>query len=185
MTTSTRTRPNVPTGSPAPRPGPLGSVITASMATGAAGAAALTFAVLPDASEATIVGAGLVAFALGWAMLGWLTIRLTSRPQRWAYVPAAVMAAAGTVMLAVNPGEPTMTRLAWGWAPALVVLAVWVARRTRRNVPGRRRLLLYPVTLVMLLAGSAACTRSRRSRRVWQPGRCRASSSMSAGTACT
>ena len=67
--------------------------------------------------------------------------------------PATVLAAAGVVLLAVNPGEPAMTRLAWVWAPALVVLALWVERRTRRNLPGRARLLVYPVTLAMLLAG--------------------------------
>ena len=46
-----------------------------------------------------------------------------------------------------------MTRLAWVWAPALVVLAVWVERRTRRDISGRARPLVYPVTLAMLLAG--------------------------------
>jgi pimeloyl-ACP methyl ester carboxylesterase len=34
-----------------------------------------------------------------------------------------------------------------------VVLAVWVERRARRSVPGRRRLLIHLVTLTMLLAG--------------------------------
>ena len=34
-----------------------------------------------------------------------------------------------------------------------MVLAVWVERRTRRDIPGRARLLVYPVTLAMLLAG--------------------------------
>ena len=108
---------------------------------------------MPNASEARVVGAALVAFATGWAMLAFLTTRKTTRPQRWAYVPATVMATAGTVLAAVNPGEPAMTRLAWVWAPALVVLAVWVERRTRRDIPGRARLLVYPVTLAMLLAG--------------------------------
>jgi pimeloyl-ACP methyl ester carboxylesterase len=86
-------------------------------------------------------------------MLAWLTTRLTTSPQRWAYVPATLMAASGATLLVVDPGEPTMSRLAWVWAPALVVLAVWVQMRTRRSVPGRRRLLIYPVTLAMLLAG--------------------------------
>jgi pimeloyl-ACP methyl ester carboxylesterase len=63
------------------------------------------------------------------------------------------MATSGGTLLVVNPGEPAMTRLAWVWAPGLVVLAVWAARRTRQDVPGRSRLLIYPVTLVMLLAG--------------------------------
>jgi hypothetical protein len=92
------------------------------MATGAVGAAALTFAVLPDTSEARIVGAALIAFATGWAMLAWLTTRMTTRPQRWAYVPATFMAASGTTLLAVNPGEPAMTRLLDSASPHQVEL---------------------------------------------------------------
>jgi pimeloyl-ACP methyl ester carboxylesterase len=153
MTTSTAAPTQI-----APRPlatqvGPVGRITFASMATGLVGAAALVFGVLPNASEARVVGAALVAFATGWAMLAFLTTRLTTRPQSWAYVPAIVMATVGALLAAVNPGEPSMTRLAWVWAPALVVLAVWVARRTRRDTPGRSRLVVYPVTFVMLLAG--------------------------------
>jgi pimeloyl-ACP methyl ester carboxylesterase len=133
--------------------GPLGRVIAASMTAGVVAAAALTFAVLPSAPEATIVGAALIAFAAGWAMLGWLSARLTTRPQRWTYVPAAVMASSGAALIAFAPGEPVMTHLAWVWAPALVVLAVWMPRQTRRNVPGRGRLLIHAVTVAMLLAG--------------------------------
>jgi pimeloyl-ACP methyl ester carboxylesterase len=153
MSIPTPTTTAILTNAPATPTGPVGRIIAASLATGAVGAAALTFGVLPGRSEARIVGAALVAFAAGWAMLAWLTARTTTRPQRWAYVPATVMAAAGTVLLAGNPGEAAMTRLAWGWAPALVVLAVWVQRRTRRSVPDRSRLLVYPITLVMLVAG--------------------------------
>jgi pimeloyl-ACP methyl ester carboxylesterase len=153
MTTSTRAA--APAGStfPATPTGPLGRIIALSMATGAVATAALTFAVLPDASEARIVGAALAAFGAGWAMLAWLTTRLTTRPERWAYVPAAALAASGVALLASDPGEPTMTQLAWVWAPALVVLGAWIARRTRQNVPGRRGLLIYPVTFVMVAAG--------------------------------
>lgn len=153
MTTSTRIPTPVPTSAPGTPTGPLGRVVTASLGAGAVGSAALTLTVLPDASEARIVGAALIAFAAGWAMLAWLTTRMTTHPQRWAYVPATLMVASGAALLAVNPGEPVMTSLAWGWPPALVVLAVWIEQRTRRSVPGRRRLLIYPVTLAMLLAG--------------------------------
>jgi pimeloyl-ACP methyl ester carboxylesterase len=138
--------------SPVPT-GPVGRIIVASMATGVLAASALIFGVLPAASEARIVGAALVAFAIAWAMLAWLTTRLTTRPKRWAYVPASLLAASGATLLAIDPGEPVMTRLAWAWAPALVALAVWVQRRIRRTVPGRLRLLVYPVTLAILLAG--------------------------------
>jgi pimeloyl-ACP methyl ester carboxylesterase len=154
MTAATRTtHTEVPTSSPATRVGPLARITFVAMATGVVGAAALVFGVVPDASEARVVGAALVAFAAGWALLAFLTTRKTSHPQRWAYVPATMMGGAGIVLAAVNPGEPVMSRLAWVWAPALVVLAVWVERRTRHDVPGRARLWVYPVTLAMLLAG--------------------------------
>lgn len=153
MATATRTPTSVPTSVPATPTGPVGRIVAASSAIGAVGAAASTFAVLPNAPEARIVGGALVAFAAGWAMLAWLTTRRTTCPQRWAYVPATVLATSGGTLLAVNPGEPVLTRLAWVWAPALVVLAVWAGRRARQDIPGRSRLLIYPVTLVTLLAG--------------------------------
>ena len=153
MTTSTRTASTLSTREPAAPTGPLGRVIAASMAAGVVLAATLTFVVLPGASEARIVGGALLAFASGWALLAVLAARRTSRPQRWAKVPAGLMAAAGTVLLVTDPGEPALSRLAWVWAPSLVVLAVWVERRTRRSVPGRARLLIHPVALAMLLAG--------------------------------
>ncbi len=131
----------------------MGRITFASMAIGLVGAVALLIGVVPNASEARVVGAVLVAFATGWVMFAFLAARTTTRPQRWASVPATALATSGAVLLALNPGEPIMTRLAWVWAPALVVLAVWVARRTRRNIPGRARLLVYPVALAMLLAG--------------------------------
>ena len=152
MTTTARTTTQVATSSTT-RVGPLGRVTVASMATGVVGAAALVFGVAPDASEARVVSVALLAFAAGWAMLAFLSTRKTTRPQSWAYVPAAVMAGSAALLAAVNPGEPTMTRLAWVWAPALVVLAVWVERRTRADLPGRACFFVYPVTLVMLLAG--------------------------------
>jgi pimeloyl-ACP methyl ester carboxylesterase len=153
MTTSTRTI--TPTSSPAAAAptGPLGRIIAASLGTGALAAAALTFAVLPDASEATITGSALAAFGAAWGMLARLSTRLTTRPQRWAYVPAVVLATSGLGLLAFDPGEPTMTHLAWVWAPALVVLGAWITLRTRQSIPGRRSLIIYPVTFVMVAAG--------------------------------
>src|SRR3954452_7533721 len=153
MKTSTRTpTPASSTVGAAPT-GPLGRIVASSIGTSVVSVGALTFIVLPDASEATIVGAALTAFGAAWAMLAWLTTRLTTRPQRWAYVPAAVLAASGVALLAFSPGEPVMTNLAWVWAPALVVLGAWIARRTRQNIPGPRSFLIYPVAFAMLVAG--------------------------------
>lgn len=141
------------TSAPAPRVGPMGRITAATMSAGLAAAAVLVFGVLPDASEPRIIGAALVAFAAGWAGLALFTARLTTRPQRWASVPAATMATAGVVLAVVSPGEPALTRSAWVWAPALVGLAVWVAFRARRDLPRRARVLLYPVTAAMVVGG--------------------------------
>jgi pimeloyl-ACP methyl ester carboxylesterase len=131
----------------------VGTVIAASLAFGAAAAAAVTLGPLTSADEATVVGAALLAFAAGWGALAAGTSRLTRRPQTWAAVPAAVLAIAGLALIGLHPTEPRMTTLAWVWAPALLVLAAWTARQARRHVPGARRLLVYPVTALMLLAG--------------------------------
>lgn len=153
MTTSTRTAQSVPTAPAATPTGPVGRVVAASLATGLVGVLTLVVLVLPDASEARVVGGVLLAFAAGWALLAWLTTRFTARPQQWAHVPAGLLAASGVALVVANPGEPTMSRMAWAWGPALVGLAVWIERRTRRSIPGRSRLLVYPVTLAMFLAG--------------------------------
>jgi hypothetical protein len=89
MTTSTRTTTPASSTVAAAPTGPLGRIIATSLGASAVATAALTFAVLPDASEATIVGAALAAFGAGWAMLAWLSTILTTRPQRWAYVPGS------------------------------------------------------------------------------------------------
>src|SRR5207253_3112874 len=72
---------------------------------------------------------------------------------RWAYAPAAALGASGVARLAFAPGEPAMTHLAWVWAPVLVFLGAWIARRTRQNLRGSRTLLVYPVAFVMVAAG--------------------------------
>ena len=175
MTTSTRTA--TPVGSPvaAAPTGPLGRIIVTSLGTGVLAAAALTFAFLPDASEATTVGSALAAFGAGWGMLAWLSTRLTTRPQRWAYVPTVALATSGLALLASNPGEPTMTSLAWVWAPALVLLGSWITLRTRQNIPGRRSLLIYPVTFAMVAAGLSglyqAATQAPETAAGAMPGR--------------
>jgi pimeloyl-ACP methyl ester carboxylesterase len=154
MTTSAATTASAPSTTVAPDSDPLARITFASMATGAIAAALTTFVLLPSASEAHVVGGALLAFAGGWAMLALLTTLSTKSPQRWAYVPAAALAVSGVLVTVVDPGEPAMSRLPWMWAPALVALGVWSARRARHHVPGRARLLIYPVTAVMVAVGS-------------------------------
>src|ERR671932_632011 len=81
--------------------GPVGRVVAVSMATGAVGAGTAVFGILPGASEAAVTGGALIGSAAGWAALAWATALFPARPQRWAYVPATVMAAAGTALLAL------------------------------------------------------------------------------------
>ena len=154
MSTTTVTAAAVPTGTQESENGAFGRSTFASIAAGAVGAALSTFVVLPSASEARVVGAALLAFAAGWGLLAWLTSRYTNRPQTWARVPAGVLAASGALMVVLNPGERVMSRLPWGWAPALVAIGVWTGWRTRRDLPRRRaRALVYPVAAVMVAAG--------------------------------
>ncbi|WP_323099075.1 alpha/beta hydrolase [Intrasporangium sp. YIM S08009] len=137
----------------APSTGPLGRIVFGSMAFGILAAAISTLVVLPSAPEAVVTGGALIAFASGWAVLAWASTRFTSRPQRWANVPAAVLGATGVVLVATDPGDPTLTRLGLVWAPALVGLALWVGHRARRGLPDRRGLPVLGAVGVMLIAG--------------------------------
>ena len=117
----------------------------------------LVLVVFAGAAEPVITGAGLVGLASGWALLAMLTTRWTSQPQRWAAVPAAVMAVTGVALLAVTPDNGTLTAAGWVWPPAALVLAVWMVRATRRATTGRSRWLLYPaIALVAVTAVSGA-----------------------------
>jgi pimeloyl-ACP methyl ester carboxylesterase len=42
-----------------------------------------------------------------------------------------------------------MDVLSWLWPPALLVLAVWIFVRVRRELPGRAKWLVYPVVVVL------------------------------------
>src|SRR5690349_2494708 len=75
--------------------GPIARVVAGSVAVGLVGALLLTLVVFAGAKEHVISGVALLAFALGWAMLGVLSTRLTIQPQRWTFFVAAHMAAAG------------------------------------------------------------------------------------------
>ena len=86
-----------------------------------------------------------------------LTTRWTSQPQRWAAVPAAVMAVTGVALLAVTPDNGTLTAAGWVWPPAALVLAVWMVRAARSATTGRTRWLLYPaIGLVTVTAVGGA-----------------------------
>jgi pimeloyl-ACP methyl ester carboxylesterase len=153
VTPSTQ-RPPLPTG---PRrnvhTGPIRRILIGSLVTGLVAAGVLTFVVFGGADEYVSTGTALVGFALGWAMLAVLSMRMTDQPQRWAFVPAAGMAGTGLGLLVLAPGDAGLTSAGWVWPPVLLALAIWMGFRVRRCLAaGSGRWLLYPVVAVMAAA---------------------------------
>ena len=140
----------------APKPGPAARIIAGSLAAGMAAALVLSLAVFPGGTEGVITGSVLLGFGFGWALIAVLTARYTTRPQRWAAVPAAAMGATGPALIAVDPGNAAMTALNWIWPPVVLALSAWILVRLRRNLTGRGRRLLIPVVAVLALASIGA-----------------------------
>src|SRR4051812_30750961 len=134
------------------RTGPICRTVLASLLTGAVSAAVLTLLVFPGAREHTTTGLALVAFAVGWAMLGVLTTRFTNQAQRWARIPAVVMGVTGVALIAFAPGNDGLTASGWVWPPVLFALTTWMVVQLRRSMTGRARWLVYPVLTGLALA---------------------------------
>ncbi len=135
-----------------PKTGPLGRIIAGSLAAGAVAALVLSLVVFAGGTESLITGSMLTGFGLGWALLAALANRCTTRPQRWAFVPAAVMGAAGIALVVFSPGYDAMTRLSWGWPPVVLAMAAWMFVQVCRSVTGAGRWMLLPVVAVLGLA---------------------------------
>jgi pimeloyl-ACP methyl ester carboxylesterase len=151
-----------------PRTGSIRRIIAASLVTGLVAAALLVLVVFAGGSEYEVTGATLLGLALGWGMLAVLSIRRTDQPQRWAFAPAAAMAATGLGLLILAPGDDALTAAGWVWPPALLALAVWMTLRIRRSLaPRSGRWALYPVVAVLAFAavGGAGETIARVSAR--------------------
>ena len=163
--TLTTTRPTSPNQAPEPASGPIARVVLASLMTGIVGALALTLGAFPGGAEYQIVGSTLVAFGAGWAVLALASTRFTRLPQRWAYVPAAVMSAAGIACFLLTPGDAAFSAAGWVWPLVFVGLAIWMARKIRRALPRRARWMLYPVVAVLAASalGGAVTTISAQS----------------------
>src|SRR3954470_6697258 len=123
MARPTATLPESPPqpGAPPPRRGPIGWIVAGSLVLGAVAALVLVWFAVDGAREHVITGTALLGFALGWAALALLSTRWTSQPQRWALVPAAVLALIGVALLLFAPGASGMTALGWVWPPILLV----------------------------------------------------------------
>lgn len=137
---------------PSPK-GHLGLIVALSMLTGLILALVLTVIVFAGATEPVISGVALLAFALGWAMLAWLSRRRTDRPQTWAYVPATVMGVIGLLHLIFRPSDGVLRAFGWGWPIVAAVLAIWMMIQSRRSLHNWSRFVfIYPVLAVLLLA---------------------------------
>ena len=110
--------------------------------------------------ESRMTGAAMLGWAIGWALIALLSIRVANQSQRWTLVPAGILGGTGIALIAFAPGAAVMDQLAWVWPVPILVLAVWLILRVRRDVRGRSRWLLYPVVgvLALLAVGGAAET---------------------------
>jgi pimeloyl-ACP methyl ester carboxylesterase len=128
-------------------------IVAGSLLAGLVAALALVAGPIAGGREPAITGAILLGFAVGWALLAVLSVRVTDRPQRWAAVPAAAMAITGTGLIVLAPGATALTALGWAWPPLLATLVVWMTVHSRRQPCGRLQpWLLYPVFGVLALA---------------------------------
>jgi hypothetical protein len=123
------------------------------LAAGLGAAVILTMLVLPGATEGVTAGAGLLGFGLGWAVLRGLSER-TTRPQRWATVPAVAMTSTGAALMIVAPSDRTLAMLTWVWPGLALALAGWTYVHARRDLAGAGGWLV--TTVLVLLAASSA-----------------------------
>jgi pimeloyl-ACP methyl ester carboxylesterase len=125
-------------------------IVAGSLLGGVASAIALVAVPFADGGEATITGAILLGFAIGWALLAMLSTRLGDGSHRWAAVPAAVLGLSAAALIILTPDTQALDTLGWIWPPLLLGLVFWMTAQTRRQPPGRRRSwLLYPMFAVM------------------------------------
>jgi pimeloyl-ACP methyl ester carboxylesterase len=157
MSTTPRSDVRGPSTAPDPvrpiRKGHIGRIVAASMFGGLILALVLTLVVFGGATEPVINGVALLAFALGWTMLAWLSDRRTDQPQRWAYVPAIFMGVLGLAHLIFQPSDGVLRAFGWVWPIAAAGLAIWIIIQARRSLHSwSRPVILYPVLAVLLLA---------------------------------
>jgi hypothetical protein len=106
-------------------------IVAGSLVAGLVAALALVAGPFAGGREPAITGAILFGFAVGWALLAVLSVRVTDRPQRWATVPAPAMAITGAGLIVLAPGAAALTALGWVWPPLLLALVVWMTVHSR------------------------------------------------------
>ena len=160
-------------------------IVAGSLLAGLVAALALVAGPFAGGREPVITGAILLGFAVGWALLAVLSVRVTDRPQRWAAVPAAAMAITGAGLIVLAPDAAALTALGWVWPPLLLALVVWMTVHSRRQPSSRLQpWMLYPVFGVLALAAIGGAMRPWATRPTGPSHRSRApDSSTSAGIA--
>ena len=134
----------------------IGLIVAGSVLAGFVVSLVLVIFPFGGAQEHVIMGTALLGWAFGWALMAVLSIRWSDQPQRWAIVPAVLMAFAGAGLLIFRPDANAMNVLGWIWPPALVALAVYLTVQARKNLRGlARRAVLYPLFVAMAVAGLA------------------------------
>src|SRR5438132_13028895 len=112
----------------------VGLIVSGSMFLGLVVSVVLVVGLFGGAQEHVIMGAALLGWALGWALLAVLSIRWSDQPQRWAVVPAALMALTGATLLLFRPDASAFNALGWIWPPALIALAIWMTMQARAHL---------------------------------------------------
>jgi pimeloyl-ACP methyl ester carboxylesterase len=136
------------------RKGRISLIVAGSLILGLVASVVLVIGPFGGAQEHVIMGTALLGWALGWALFAVLSIRWSDQPQRWAIVPAALMALAGASLVIFRPDANAFNALGWIWPPALIALAVWMTLQARRYLPSlTRQLMLYPLFIALVLAG--------------------------------
>lgn len=87
------------------RKGHIGLIVAGSLLASLLLSLILALLVFGGATEPVINGVVLLAFALGWAMLAWLSGLRTDQPQRWAFVPTIFMGVLGLAHLVFRPSD--------------------------------------------------------------------------------
>jgi pimeloyl-ACP methyl ester carboxylesterase len=132
----------------------VGLIVAGSMFVGLVVALGLVIGPFGGTQEHVIMGTALLGWALGWALLAALSILWSDQPQRWAVVPAALMAVAGAGLLIFRPDANAMNALGWIWPLAMVALAIWMTMQARQRLRSlTRRLVLYPLFAALVIAG--------------------------------
>src|SRR5438874_12412389 len=128
------------------RRGHIGLIVAGSLMTGFVVSIVLVVGPFGGAQEHVIMGTALLGWALGWGLLAVLSMRWTDQPQRWAVVPAALMALTGASLLIFRPDANAFNVLGWIWPPALIALAVWMTVQARGHLRSLTRpFMLYPL----------------------------------------